>query len=332
MVPQSWRKIGIVPAVIVFLLITTIIIRGYRLDFSVGGIQQDVSTIEQQASAGIPHKIWQIFSTPAHYDGPTPQKLSPDALGDARSWIALNPGYEYQLIGAQAADEFVLKHFIHDRAILDTYFALENPGMKTDLLRYLILSIEGGVYTDLDTWALKPIDAWVPEHLQHRISAVVGIEFDQLDGEPWPGFGDEPSYMTHHVQFCQWTLAAAPGHPIYDAMIRAAISNIHALALEQETTISNVEPTGYQVVTTTGPAAFTDVVFAELQKMDPTLGDLGELSDMKESRLIGDVLVLTINGFGAGQPHSHSTGDMEAPQVLVKHNFRHSWLLNVHKP
>ena len=63
---------------------------------------------------------------------------------------------------------------------IDTYFALRNPGMKTDLLRYLILWVEDGVYADLDTWALKPIDAWVPEHLKAEgsVRAVVGLEWD----------------------------------------------------------------------------------------------------------------------------------------------------------
>lgn len=68
-------------------------------------------------------------------------------------------------------------------------------------------------------------------------------------------------------------------------------------------------------------------MFEQLQKGDPKLRGLKELSGMKEPRLIGDILVLTIDGFGMGQPHSHSTADGSIPDAaLAKHGFRHSWL------
>ncbi|KAG6365663.1 hypothetical protein INS49_007274 [Diaporthe citri] len=69
--------------------------------------------------------------------------------------------------------------------------------MKTDFLRYLVILAEGGVYSDLDTWALKPVDDWVPQYLRGSVRAVVGIEFDQLDGDFPPGFGDGPSYSAN---------------------------------------------------------------------------------------------------------------------------------------
>lgn len=261
--------------------------------------------------------------------------------------------------GTTSADDFVTKHFSHDSSIIDTYFSLRSPGLKTDLLRYLILWVEGGVYADLDTWAIKPIDAWVPEHLKAdgSVRAIVGLKWDQLDGEPWLGFGDEPSYMTHVVQFCQWTLAAAPGHPLFENAIRTSVKRIAELAVAKEVSISDLDPIGYvrthfpniyckysilqmlqqesntqqEVVTTTGPSAWIDVVFEELKKADPTFQSLKELSAMKESRLLGDILVLTIDGFGMGQPHSHATSDGSIPDAaLAKHGFRHSWLPSIH--
>lgn len=80
-------------------------------------------------------------------------------------------------------------------------------------------------------------------------------------------------------------------------------------------------------MTTTGPSAWTDVVFQQLRKADPMFQSLKELSGMKESRLIGDILVLDIDGFGMGQPHSNSTADGSIPDTaLAKHGFRHSWV------
>lgn len=52
---------------------------------------------------------------------------------------------------------------------------------------------------------------------------------------------------------------------------------------------------------------------------------LRQLSNMTEPRLIGDVLVLTMDGFGMGQDHSHSTNDGSLPDAaLLKYNFRHT--------
>lgn len=262
---------------------------------------------------------------PTDHPPSEPYILDPESLGDSRSWLAQNPGFQYNLLGAAAAEQFVLSRFRHNKAIIKMYQALRNPGMKTDFLRYLILFAEGGVYSDLDTWAFKPIDAWVPQELRGRVGAIIGLEFDQLDGDPWPGFGDEPSYMTHMVQFCQWTFAATPGHPFLASMIRRTMEKIESLATSHQSPLSELNVTGYEVVTSTGPAAWTDAVFEEIQKADPEIRSLTELSNLTETRLLGDILVLTIDGFGMGQPHSQSTPDPSDPAVLVKHNFRQTW-------
>lgn len=318
--------------VIIFVLLVTLTTRQYDLlppRTQILQTGQDQHTPDSTSTSTIPRKIWQIFSTPADFKGAAPFSIDPKSLGDTTSWVALNPGHQYELLGAASADEFVLKHFSHDNSVIDTYFTLRSPGLKTDLLRYLVLWAEGGVYSDLDTWAIKPVDDWVPEDLRGQVKVVVGIKFDQLDGDPWPGFGDEPSYMTHVVQFCQWTLAAVPGHPLLDHVIKTSLERIDNLAAVKQTSISDLEPNGYEVITTTGPSAWTDVVFEHLQKADPSLQSLKELYDMKEWRLFGDVLVLTIGGFGM-EPHSHSTADGSTPDAaLMKHGFRHSWLPNV---
>ena len=48
---------------------------------------------------------------------------------------------------------------------------------------------------------------------------------------------------------------------------------------------------------------------------------------MTERRLFGDVLILPIDGFGAGQPHSNSKrNDNQGPgNIFVRHQFKGSW-------
>jgi alpha 1,6-mannosyltransferase len=87
-----------------------------------------------------------------------------------------------------------------------------------------------------------------------------------------------------------------------------------------------VKPSSFEVVSTTGPAAWTDAVFDLLKRHDPTLVSTKNLSYMAGAKLFGDILVLPVDGFGMGQPHSHSTNDGTVPeQALVKHLFSGSW-------
>lgn len=191
--------------------------------------------------------------------------------------------------------------------------------MKSDLLRYLLLDIEGGVYTDTDTIALKPIDVWVPAGLRDQVRLVVGIEFDRRDGVAW---ADIP----HWLQFCQWTIAAAPGHAVFPKMVARILQSLKDLSATHGLPVNQLHFTSFEVMNSTGPAAWTDVVFEQLQEHDPTLNTTKDLSFMTGPKLYGDILVLPIDGFGMGQQHSNSTNDGTIPDdALVKHIFHGSW-------
>lgn len=265
----------------------------------------------------IPPKIWQILL-------PHPEKpanVDVESLEDTPSWLAQNPGYNYVLVGQKKADDFINTHFRNDAKVFGAWRALKNPGVKSDLLRYLMLFVEGGVYTDLDTESLKPIDVWVPNKYRNRTRVLIGIEFDQLDGGSWVN-------IPHKLQFCQWTIAAAPGHPMFMKMAYHAIDILESLATEHGTTLDSLELSDFEVVTSSGPSSWTDVVFDQLKEIDPRLEDVTDLSGMKDTgpRLYGDVLILPIDGFGMGQAHSDSTNDDTIPQTaLLRHKFRGSW-------
>ncbi|KAI8955237.1 alpha-1,6-mannosyltransferase Och1 [Xylaria longipes] len=267
----------------------------------------------------IPPKIWQILLP--HPNKPVDAPFDVQILADAPSWLARNPGYGYILVGKEEANDFIDTHFPGDTKIIEAWRALKNPGVKSDLLRYLILFIEGGVYTDIDTEALRPIDLWVPEEYRDQAKVVIGIEWDQLDGGPW-------AEIPHRLQFCQWTIAAAPGHPLFMRMAYHTINSLENLAAEHNTTLSGLDLSSVEVMMSSGPASWTDVVLEQLKEMDPNVTDVTDFSGMKPTgpRLCGDILILSIDGFGMGQPHSNSTNDGTVPEAaLLKHNFRGSW-------
>lgn len=93
----------------------------------------------------------------------TNPEIDPKQLSDTVSWLARNPEYQYILVSDEEAEAFVVQYFKNSPTIIRVFMELRNPAMKSDLLRYLILSIKGGIYSDIDTVNLKPIDLWEPE-------------------------------------------------------------------------------------------------------------------------------------------------------------------------
>lgn len=222
------------------------------------------------------------------------------------------------LAGENGANDFIQRHFSGE-PVVDVYNTIPNAGMKSDLLRYLILDIEGGVYTDTDTVALKPIDDWVPVDLRDQVRLIVGIEFDRRDGGAWAD-------IAHWVQFCQWTIAAAPGHPVFKKMVSRVMQSVKELSDKYGLPANQLTPTSFEVMNSTGPSAWTDVVFEQLQLHDPSLKGTEDLSFLEAPMLYGDILLLPIDGFGMGQSHSHSTNDGSIPEAaLAQHFFHGSW-------
>lgn len=124
--------------------------------------------------------------------------FEPSLLPYTASWLAKNPDYRYTVIGTEGANRFVRQHFGDEPRVLKTHFGLRNHGPRSDLMRYLIMLAEGGVYSDTDVTCLRPVDTWIPEKWRRDVKAIVGIEGDSLGGDVVGG-------MIWDVQFGQWT-------------------------------------------------------------------------------------------------------------------------------
>jgi alpha 1,6-mannosyltransferase len=256
----------------------------------------------------IPSSIWQI------YFGFVPNDLKDTIL----AWITKNPDHSYVLMRDEGANAFVKNHYANRIHIRDLFLDLKLPVFRSDLLRYMILESEGGIYSDLDAISLRPIAEWIPEDLKSRARAVVGIEYDQLDDEKlWPS-------LMLPVQFCQWTLAASKGHPLMSTVVNNVAESIHRLARISGTTIANLNPADDEVTQTTGPVIWTTSVFEGLSAAAGEPITWQNITRIDSPRLYGDILVLPIDAFGTGQPHSRSTLD-GAEDALVKHQFKGSW-------
>ena len=259
------------------------------------------------SSIGFPHKLWQT----------SPNNANVGSEPNVQQWLAFNPSHRYERITAANGDDYVREHYAHDPNIVKTFTELQDGVLRADLVRYLLLLAEGGVYTDMDTTCLQPISSWVPAEYANRTDLVLGIEGDSLGGDLIPGF-------TYHVQFVMWTMMVKPGHFILKMIVDRVVAQLHALAQKQNTTIAGIQASYMDVMDTTGPGIFSQSIYQGLSQVSGQVVEPSSLTGMKEPRLFGNVLVLPVTSFGAGIGHS-GAGEVTDPAALVHHMFAGTW-------
>jgi mannosyltransferase OCH1-like enzyme len=265
-----------------------------------------ISWTESQSlvSAPFPAKIWQSWKDDS--EDPTER-----TVGFPHQWRVVNPDWRYERITDANTDSYVTAHF--NKNISAVFTSLDDAILKADFLRYLILLREGGVWADIDVFPHQPISEWIPEQYRESVNLLVGIENDHNKQPIWPG-------SPYSVQLCQYTVLAKPGHPALQTLVDQVTVDLEELLSSRE---PGASVSFEDVMSTTGPFAFTKVLmdyFTEQTGVEHT-GD--ELDRLREPRLIGDVLVLPKDSFGwLPQEHTHEQGD---PSILVEHLFIGSW-------
>jgi len=166
------------------------------------------------------------------------------------------------------------------------------------------------VYSDSDTLCLRPIDNWIADASQRK-GLIVGLEgFGSDDERNKFGWAD-------NVQFCQWTIAAVPNHPVLQRVISLIIDRV----ANEENGIPLGAPNGIvSVIMRTGPGVWTEALVDYLTAHG---SNASALTDGKR-HVVGDSLILPVSAFGPEQPHSGSQ-KIGHPDVLVQHLWRSSW-------
>ncbi|CCE63537.1 hypothetical protein TPHA_0F00500 [Tetrapisispora phaffii CBS 4417] len=196
------------------------------------------------ADISIPRSVWQTWKHSEHHElFPEYYKLL------VEYWK--NKTDHYSLITDQQLIPLLEDIYSNVPLVLEAIRAMPVTILKIDFFRYLILYAKGGIYSDLDTLPLKPLEHWVsvnqtklnnlyqvsnrtnepltyqklknsnlPKMRKQGPGIVIGIEADpdRVDWQDW---------YARRVQFCQWTIQAKPGHP----MLRELILNITATTL-----------------------------------------------------------------------------------------------------
>jgi alpha 1,6-mannosyltransferase len=232
------------------------------------------------------------------------------------TWRKLNPEYRYELLTNANFDTYVVENYAQHPDILTAFRAIKDPIIRSDFIRYLALYTHGGVYSDLDTIALKPVATWIPPADAGRVNLVIGVEID----EP----GRMQADWTDNFQFCQSTLMARAGHGMLKILIKLIVDEVRAIMAEHGDAISTMEFSFKDVLRIAGPAKFSTAVFQYLSLQEGRNVTRDDFVGMDSAKRIADVLVLTANGFVPGQDHSRS-GTPENSTALVQHLFLGSW-------
>lgn len=169
--------------------------------------------------------------------------------------------------------------------------------LRADLLRYMLLESEGGIYSDLSTIGIKPVSEWIPPNLASKIHAIIAIEHDNREDIEDP----YPDIQAPRLHFSQRIIATSRGHPLMSHMITNVMDALQALAVDKNaTTIAELRPTDDEVVRVSGEGVWTRAVLKTLgERMGEEMG-MGNSTGMRGPRVFGDVLVLPVGGFGRG--------------------------------
>lgn len=269
-------------------------------------------------NAKFPAYIWQTWKyTPA--DGEF------NFREQEASWTELHPGFVHEVITDDVALALLRLLYAGVPDVLRAYRALPLAVLRADFFRYLILFARGGIYSDIDTYALRSALDWVPSSVaRDSVGLVVGIEADP-DREDWA------QWYSRRIQFCQWTIQAKAGHPA----LRETIARITEETLRREDAGELKTTRGDNVVEFTGPAQWTDALFDYFN--DARFFGVGAGSDgaekgsgggidwqnftgMESPRKVGDVMVLPITGFSPGV-RQMGAKEFDDPQAMVRHDF-----------
>ena len=266
-----------------------------------------------------PRKIWQTWKV-------NPLAFEPRDLNTARTWTSKNPDYRYEVLTDANDMYYVEYHFGPDGFnrpdIVDFYRNVKAAIVKADLLRYMVMYAEGGLYADIDVEDMKPLSKFIPERYDVKdIDMVIGVEIDE------PDWKDHPILGPKSRSFCQWTFMCKPQLPVMMRLIEQIMTWLNDVAKEQDVPLAKVKLDFDQIISGTGPSAFTNAIIADMNERtaDPNEKkiDWDVFHDMSESKLVSGVLVLTVEAFAAGQGHSDS-GNHDARAALVKHHYHAS--------
>jgi hypothetical protein len=170
----------------------------------------------------IPLIIHQIWHSPEYDRGD----------GTPQSWKSINPDWKYRLWMDQELEEFFAKDYPD---LLELYLSFPTNVQRADLARYVLLHRFGGVYADMDTDCLAPLEPLIEK------DCIVLCEEPKIHAESALVFGFDRLIFNG-------TMASPAGHPFWMHVVRMIKRSRYSM--------------GKNVLISTGPVLLTAAVLA----------------------------------------------------------------------
>ncbi|KAK6531911.1 membrane-bound alpha-1,6- mannosyltransferase Initiation-specific [Orbilia ellipsospora] len=281
------------------------------------------------SSTPFPQHIYQTWKTIS--------LVCDEAYDCQNSWFRKNPSHEYTFLTDKSALDYVVENFnASDPFIVHLFRNFPQRILAADILRYLVVYKNGGLYTDIDTECNKPVDEWLknataskPDIDLSGVNVVVGMELDVVNRTQYPDRWLVERIYKNRIQFLQWTLYAKPGHEIFRRMIMSIQDSAKEdISKTAKKSISQVRYTQTEILDKTGPFKWTEVIMGYINDIEGRKVEMEEYSGIEGSRKIGDVLFLPVNSWSPGMNHSHAGSDETS---FVIHHFGGTWKLEFEK-
>jgi len=144
-------------------------------------------------------------------------------------------GWEYRLYNDTEMRDFIVTHFPEE--VVEAYDALIPEIFKTDLFRYCVLLIHGGLYADIDKLMESNPDASIPDDVGFTALAVsygslllqvALLKFNVFTHRPFSYVSSMQSIPGRNQDFCvhQVFIASAPGHPFLVQVIQDLVNTV----------------------------------------------------------------------------------------------------------
>jgi inositol phosphorylceramide mannosyltransferase catalytic subunit len=133
-----------------------------------------------------------------------------------------NPNWDYRFYDDTRVEKFIDEYY---GSRLLYYYSRINPdygAARADLFRYLVMYRLGGVYLDVKSRFVRPID-----DILRGDECFVLSRWNNGKGDQYEGFGLHPELANYPGgELQQWHIIAVRGHPFLKAVIKKVIENI----------------------------------------------------------------------------------------------------------
>jgi len=191
-----------------------------------------------------------------HMTASDPNKVPDEIRANLDAIRALNPGWELRIHNDADILAFIGRAYGPAVLAIQSLIDARYGAARADCFRYLCLYAEGGVYLDLKSSTLVPLDTWLTADDRFIVS-----QWDNGPGAKYEDWGLQPELR--HVpggEYQQWFIASSAGNPFLKAVVETVLRNVAGYgplpALYGR----------YGVVRITGPIAYTRAIQPLLER------------------------------------------------------------------